>query len=105
MLEITRKLLLASVGAVELTKEKVEGIIQELIKKGEVAKEEGMGLIEEILRRKEESKKALENKIETEITKVMEKLNIPTKKEIQKLREKIEILTKNIDKITKDKAH
>jgi len=103
MLDITRKLLLASLGAVELTKEKMESIVQELIKKGEISKDEGTGLIEEILRRGEESEKALRSKIETEITKVIEKLNIPTKDEIQELKEKIEVLTKKIEEIAKGK--
>jgi len=103
MLDITRKMLLASLGAVELTREKMESIIQELIKKGEISKEEGTGLIEEILRRGKESEKALRSKIETEITRMMKKLNIPTKEEIQELKEKIEILTKKIEEIVKGK--
>ncbi len=101
--EITRKLLLASLGVIELTRETMESIIRELIKKGEVSREEGRGLIEEILRKGEEGKKNLEDKLETKIVKTMEKLNIPTKKEIQELGEKIETLTEKIEGIAKSK--
>jgi len=103
MLEISRKLLSASIGAAVLTKEKIEGIVRELIKQGEISKEEGIKLVKEVLQKGEEMQKTLETKIEVGINKAMERLNIPTRKEIQELREKLEKLIKKVEGITKKK--
>lgn len=103
MLEISRKLLLAGIGAAVLTKERIEGIVRELIKQGEISKEEGIKLVKEVLQKGEEMQKTLEAKIEVGINKAMERLNIPTRKEIQELREKLEKLIKKVEGITKKK--
>ena len=103
MLEISRKLLLAGIGAAVLTKERIEGIVRELIKQGEISKEEGIKLVKEVLQKGEEMQKTLEAKIEVGINKAMERLNIPTRKEIQELREKLEKLIKKVEEITKKK--
>ena len=103
MLEISRKLLLAGIGAAVLTKERIEGIVRELIKQGEISKEEGIKLVKEVLQKGEEMQKTLETKIELGINKAMERLNIPTRKEIQELREKLEKLIKKVEGITKKK--
>ncbi len=103
MLELSRKLLLAGIGAAVLTKEKIEGIVRELIKQGEISKEEGIKLVKEVLQKGEEMQKTLEAKIEVGINKAMERLNIPTRKEIQELREKLEKLIKKVEGITKKK--
>jgi len=103
MLELSRKLLLAGIGAAVLTKERIEGIVRELIKQGEISKEEGIKLVKEVLQKGEEMQKTLEAKIEVGINKAMGRLNIPTRKEIQELREKLEKLIKKVEEITKKK--
>jgi len=103
MLELSRKLLLAGIGAAVLTKERIEGIVRELIKQGEISKEEGIKLVKEVLQKGEEIQKTLEAKIEVGINKAMERLNVPTRKEIQELRKKLEKLIKKVEEITKKK--
>ena len=103
MLELSKKLLLSGIGVAVLTKEKIEGIVRELIKQGEISKEEGIKLVKEVLQKGEEMQKTLETKIELGINKAMERLNIPTRKEIQELREKLEKLIKKVEGITKKK--
>jgi len=103
MLEISRKLLLAGIGAAALTKEKIEGIVRELIKQGEISKEEGIKLVKEVLQKGEEMQKTLETKIDVGINKAIEKLNIPTRKETQELRGKLEKLIKKVEEITRKK--
>ena len=57
MLEISRKLLLAVIRAAAFTKEKVEGIVRELIKQGKISKEEEMKLLKEVLQKGKRRKK------------------------------------------------
>jgi len=94
MLEIFRKLLLAGIGAAALTKEKIEGIVRELIKQREISEEEGMKLLKQVLQKGKEMQKTLKVKIDVGTKKAIEKLNIPTRKKIQERREKLEKLIK-----------
>ena len=52
MLETSRKLLLAGMRAATLTKEKIEGIVRELIKQGEISKGEEMKLLKKVLQKR-----------------------------------------------------
>ncbi len=56
-MEISRKLLLAGIRAAAFTKEKVEGIVRELIKQGKISKEEEMKLLKEVLQKGKRRKK------------------------------------------------
>lgn len=49
MENIIEKMLLASLGALSLTKEKAEKIVEEFVKRGEVAKKDKAGYINRLL--------------------------------------------------------
>ncbi|MCG2716982.1 MAG: phasin family protein, partial [Candidatus Marinimicrobia bacterium] len=66
----------------------------ELIKKGEMAKDERSKAIRELLKKAEEQEKLLSGKVNAEIRKTMEKLGIPTRKDIERLEKKIDRLQK-----------
>ena len=59
-----RKLILAGVGAVAVTKEKSEAVVRELIKKGELTVEQGKALNAELKHKVEEAKETSEAKNE-----------------------------------------
>ena len=48
MIEMARKVLLASVGAVALAQDEVEAFVNRLIERGEIAEKDGRKLINEI---------------------------------------------------------
>lgn len=90
-MEITLKnLLLAGIGAVAVTYEKAQGIVDELVKKGELAVNQGKDLNEE-LKRKIDQFKAEKAPVSAETLKdVISGLNLATKQDIDELKKKIE---------------
>ena len=60
-----RKLILAGVGAVAVTKEKSEAVVRELIKKGELTVEQGKVLNEEL---KHNIKEAVRENVQVNVT-------------------------------------
>ena len=60
--ESIRKLILAGIGAAAVTKEKSEGLLKELVKKGELTVEQGKALNAELKHKVEEAKEAPEAK-------------------------------------------
>lgn len=104
MFELIRKTILAGLGAATLTKEQVDKLVDELIKRGEVTAEERPKLVKDLLARAEKSEKELEGKVNESLEKVIEKLGIPTKADLDALSGKIDQLTKKVDKAEKTTA-
>lgn len=94
MLELIKKSLLLGLGAITVTKEKVEEIVDELIKKGELAKDERSKAIQDLLNKGKEQEKILSAKISEEVQKAINKIGLATKDDLAKLEKKIQNLKK-----------
>lgn len=98
MADLIKKMILAGLGALSLTREKAEEISRDLIKRGELAKTDEAKFVRDLMDLVEKNRAGMEEKIEKAVEKAMEKLDIPSRKEINALKEEINKLTK------KDKA-
>ena len=85
MSDIIKKILLAGLGVATLTREKVEDLIEELIKKGELTREEKQGFLDDLLKATEKRKDEVRNFVKDEFQKCLKALNIPTRDEINAL--------------------
>lgn len=103
VLEMTRKILLASIGAVALTQEEVEKFVNKLIERGEIAEKDGRKLIKDIMekRRKktEEVRTETEVQVDSRLNDVLGRMNIPSKSDIDVLNERIAVLTEKVDEL------
>ena len=63
--ETVRKLILAGIGAVAVTKEKTAGVLEELVKQGELTVEQGKVLNEEL---KHNIKEAVRENVQVNVT-------------------------------------
>lgn len=99
--EVSRKILLAAIGAVALTQDALEEFVEKLIDRGEIAENDGRRLIKEISEKRKASLMGGEGERHKHFRDVMKKLNIPTRKDIEELNEKIAELTKKIDELKK----
>ena len=102
LLEMARKVLLASFGAVVLAQEEVETFVDKLVERGEIAENDGKKLLRELReRRKMESAAtsggAAEVEQERRMDALFKRISIPTKPEIEALSQKIRHLTKKVD--------
>ena len=94
MSDIFKKTFLAGLGAMSLTREKAQEITNDLIKRGELAKTDEAKFVRDLLDLAEKNKSGLEDKIEKAIERVMAKLDIPTRKEVEELKAEIARLSK-----------
>jgi len=103
--EILRKLLLASVGAMALATDEAEELISRLVERGQIAQEEGRKLAQEMVAKSRERmgtrREKMEASLDARIEKALERLNVPTKAEIESLSKSIDTLSKKIDKLAK----
>jgi polyhydroxyalkanoate synthesis regulator phasin len=101
MVEFLRRLFLTGIGALTLTKEKVEEIVEMLVKKGEITAEEGRQFVRDVLKRVEEGRKVLEEKIEMGVKKMIEKADLVTKEELKDLSKRVTLLEEKIKDLIK----
>lgn len=94
MLDLIRKGVLMGLGAITITKEKAEEVVDELIKKGELSKDKRPQAIRDLLEKAEEQEKIIFDKISSEVNKTIVKLGVPTKQDIKRLEKKIDDLQK-----------
>jgi polyhydroxyalkanoate synthesis regulator phasin len=93
--DIIKKAMLAGLGA----QEKAREFVDELVKAGELSKSEGATLVKEWASKAEESTKDVDLKIKDAIGGAFEKLNIPTRDDLEKLEKKIQGISARLSKI------
>jgi len=103
MIDLLKRTLLAGIGAAALTREKIDGLVDELVEKGEIASKEGPKLVKELLQESQKAKKELEERVEEATQKALKKLRLATRAEIEELEAKVEELKKKVGK-TEGKA-
>ena len=90
-----KKALLAGIGALSLTREKVEEVVDDLVKRGELSLEEKPGVLSDLVKAAEKRQDEARVFIQKEVQKVLKALDIPTRQEVNALREEIEQLRKH----------
>ena len=93
--DILKKAMLAGLGAQEKAKE----FVDELVKAGELSKSDGATLVKEWASKAEESTKYIDLKIKDAIGGAFEKLNIPTRDDLEKLEKKIQGISARLSKV------
>jgi polyhydroxyalkanoate synthesis regulator phasin len=93
--DIIKKAMLAGLGAQEKAKE----FVDELVKAGELSKSDGATLVKEWASKAEESTKDMDLKIKDAIGGAFEKLNIPTRDDLEKLEKKIQGISARLSKV------
>ena len=103
MLDLARKVVLATIGAVALTQEELEKFVHKLIERGEIAEADGRKLIndarEKRRKKTEDVKSGTEGQIDRRMEDLLGRMNIPSKSDIESLNEKIAALSEKIDEL------
>jgi len=101
MVDMVRKVLLASIGAVALTQEEVEKVVNKLIERGEIAEKDGRKLVKDLMERRRKKATEVQAETEDELQKRMEdvlaRMNIASKSDIDSINRKLTTLSKKLD--------
>ncbi len=93
--DVIKRAMLAGLGAQEKAKE----FVDELVKAGELSKSDGASLVKEWVSKAEESRKDLDLKVKDAMAAAMEKLNIPTRDDLEKMEKKLQNISARLTKI------
>ena len=105
-MSILKNTILASLGALQVTKEKASKIIDELIKKGELDRSERKKAIMELLKKADKSTADFRKKVSTEASKVqkdvstfVQDMKLAKQSDFKTLERKVDKISKQLNKI------
>lgn len=101
ILDSLRRVLLASVGVVALTVEEIGDLVDKLVERGEIAEQEGKKLVNEIKEKRQKKTGEAEDMASSRMREMMDKMDVPTKSDIEDLSAKIATLSKKVDELKK----
>lgn len=93
--EIIKRAMLAGLGA----QEKAREFIDELVKAGELSKSDASSLVKEWVSKAEDSRREFDNKIKDAIAASLEKFNIPSREDIEKMEKKLQNISARLAKL------
>ncbi|QCQ22464.1 phasin family protein [Desulfoglaeba alkanexedens] len=96
MLDLIKKGLLAGLGAVVVTKERVEKATQKLVEEGKISADEAEKLASELVESGEKQWHEVQAKIEESVKRATENLNLCNRREYEELKSRVEALEKRV---------
>jgi polyhydroxyalkanoate synthesis repressor PhaR len=102
--DIFKKTVMFGLGVFDLTREKAESIVDEMIKRGEMSQSDKAKAVKELMKGHDERMEKLKNKIDESVEKVTAKVKSKEREEIQNLHKKLDELTKMVEKLEKKLA-
>lgn len=103
MYEVSRRILLATIGVIALAQDEVEQFINRLVDRGEIAEKEGKQLVKEMMEKRKERQKKIQAELNKRFSDAMERLDLPKKKDIEELSAKLAELTRKVEELKKPK--
>ncbi len=108
--DVMRKLLLAGVGAVALTRDEIEAFLNRLVERGEIAQKDAQRLLDETMAKfrnvgqsrvaqAESQVSSISVQVENNLEQFLNRLNIPSKRDIDELSAKIAELAARVEEL------
>jgi polyhydroxyalkanoate synthesis regulator phasin len=101
LFELARKVVLAGFGAVALAQDEAEDFINRLVERGEIAEKDARKLFKEVA---DKRIKKTEHELDKRIEDILDRMNVPSKADIEALGDKIVALAHKVDELKKTQA-
>jgi polyhydroxyalkanoate synthesis regulator phasin len=96
MLETLKKAMLAGIGLALITKDEVEQMAKDLVKKGEMSEKEGKRFMDDLVQKYESSVEKLESRVEKTVRDFLKKADVVTRDELETLKQDIADIKKTV---------
>jgi polyhydroxyalkanoate synthesis regulator phasin len=101
MFEAFRRMMLATIGAAAIAQDEVEDLVDRLVERGEIAEKDGKKLVREMTEKRKGRATKVEEEFSKQVERVLDRMNIPSKADVEALSQKIMALSKKIDELKK----
>ncbi len=100
MNDFFKKTLHFGIGLLDYTKEKVESLVEEMVRRGEMSRQEGAEAVEELWTKAKEEQAAFWEKVKTFVSKVVDDMALVRRSELKALEERLAALEKKSGETT-----
>jgi polyhydroxyalkanoate synthesis regulator phasin len=101
VVDLIKKTMMAGIGLALKTRDEVEEMVKDLVKKGSMNEKEGKKFLDELLSRYDEAKVKMEERVEKMVRDFLKKADVVTGDELKALKKEIRELKKAISSDTK----
>ncbi|MGM1045471.1 Polyhydroxyalkanoate synthesis regulator phasin [Paenibacillus uliginis N3/975] len=92
MSDLFKKAISLGLGLTVVSKEKVEKIVDDLVKRGELAPDESKALVNRLIERGEEEQSQIKSIIYDQVKRVLSELDVPSENDVASLEQRITAL-------------
>jgi polyhydroxyalkanoate synthesis regulator phasin len=96
MEDLFKKTISFGIGLFDYTKEKVENLVDEMVKRGELSKQESSQAVEELWEKAEKEQAAFWSKVKTYINSIVEGMPLARRADLKALEERVAALEKRL---------
>ncbi|MCA8943085.1 MAG: polyhydroxyalkanoate synthesis regulator [Planctomycetes bacterium] len=89
MSDLFQRIVDLTLGVVGVSKDKAEAIVEELVKRGEMTRDAGDRAVDHLVERGQEARGELSAMIEAQFEKLVERMQLATKAELEALRARV----------------
>ncbi|AWB11067.1 Polyhydroxyalkanoate synthesis regulator phasin [Thermodesulfobium acidiphilum] len=93
-MDLINKALLMGLGVMDITRERAEKLVDELVKRGEIAKEEKYKVVDKLLKHIDKQEKELTQKVSETVKKTISEMGLPTKDDMDKILKRLDEIEK-----------
>src|SRR2546423_516366 len=94
-----RKMVLASVGAVGVAQDEINQLIARMVERGEITEKDARKLVNDAQKEFNKRRKSGQTKAEKQMEGILEKMNVPSKADIEDLTKHVAQLSKRIEEL------
>ena len=92
MFDLLKKTIITGIGIASMTKDKIEELGKKISEESKLNAEEGKKMVDDLLKQSEKARQDLENQVQKLVKKTLEKLDIPTRDDLNRLEKRIKKL-------------
>ena len=99
MFESLRRMMLVGLGAADVAADKLRGMIDDFVQRGEITMEEGRKLYSELVSRADEQRRTANERIKSQVQEALKQLGVADRTQVAMLESRIDALEKKINEM------
>lgn len=94
--DLMRKSLLFGMGAMSITRDKAEDLVNEIARRGRMSREEARGLVDEMVERGEKQRFELNRTIREQVRRTIDDMGLASREDVHELLHRVEALETHV---------
>lgn len=103
LFQLTRRVLLAGIGAAALAHDEAHAFLDRLVERGELAEEQARKLLSEMRERRGGRAGKIRSHLHERLGEALQTIGVPTRADLQSLEERLDRLTERVEALLREK--